>query len=562
MNYSDILKKSGVIAPVNKPSVTIPANATFTPTVITPTSAPNMPELVAPTYTEALGNSGQNAGIVSPVISVPDNAVPGIISSPPTPTFTDIANAKLPSVNEIPNNIKVNSPGANIEAAVKPTFAPGNINADSLGKAHLNGQEVKYTTGTENVGGTPSGDGTVTINIGGSGAAGGEKTETVQPKMPFEQWYESTKKGAHDTYDKTVADAETARQKSVVNARNSYDHAVSSYGSNAAALGNMGLTGSGYSAYLDSKAYAQMRADQNAAAAVKQSAVDNAEAIKAGKIADADARYMDYLNQQEALKKQETANKEALANESYTNMLSNIGRYTSGNISNLGKYYGLSNEQINELQAARVENAKQLLDSSDGYSKTDLDRLFDTSNPEEKTLYDTYYDKLKNETQGYISGMTAESFAGMTSEEARTLIGQYEQSGLGIDVSQAQAAYNAAYKLHTNGSVTLHKEKGGGDDGDKIKVKVNDEKYTLRYEGDETLVTSLTKDKTANEIADVIKSANLPENTIFVYDGVMYIVTGRYQVGTVAFRKITSSKNKSDSYKTVYNALKENSNEE
>lgn len=567
LNTQDLAKRPSHLP--NAPAGTIIGMASAVPQDVAPLVSP-----AAPTYSGALNN-----GLVSPSLPLqnPVNSEYPNISQVTQPSFMDIANAKVPMVSnsvELPNSVKVDSGNANIEKVIEPTYNPGNINADSMGTAYLNGQGVAYSTGETS--GTGGGTVVPVVTEGGGNAGGtktSESTSTAAPKMTFEQWYENTKKNA-----------EAERQKAVVNARNNYEHSLSAYGSNAAKLGNMGLAGSGYTDYLDSQAYAQMRADQNAAAATK-----------AATIADADAKYVQYLDEKETSK-----------SNAYANMMTNIGSYTTTQIDSLGKQLGFSGEQISELKAARdsynsentasniinnisnysvesinrlaksegltdtqkadirsarLEYAKDVLADGD-YDKRTLDKLFDTTDAEEKALYTEYYNKIKNDTQNYINTMTAESFKDMNAAEVLAMINAYKNSGLELDVSNAEAAYKAAYKLDTNDSVTLFKEKGGGDSGDKIKVKVDGEKYTLEYEGDEILVTSLTKDQTRKDIAAAIKNANLPENTVFLYDGVMYVVTGRYDVGTVAYRKITKTGNKNDSYNTVKDKLKEKTTKE
>lgn len=59
--------------------------------------------------------------------------------------------------------------------------------------------------------------------------------------------------------------ADVERERGVVDARSSYEQNKASYGANAEAMGSMGLAGSGYSDYLNSKAYAQQRAETQAA---------------------------------------------------------------------------------------------------------------------------------------------------------------------------------------------------------------------------------------------------------------------------------------------------------
>lgn len=74
----------------------------------------------------------------------------------------------------------------------------------------------------------------------------------------------------------TYESADIERERAVVDARSAYEQQKASYGANAEALSRMGLTGSGYSDMVDQRAYAQQRAETQAAnaqaAGVKRSA--------------------------------------------------------------------------------------------------------------------------------------------------------------------------------------------------------------------------------------------------------------------------------------------------
>lgn len=400
----------------------------------------------APTYSGALNN-----GLVSPSLPLqnPVNSELPNIPQVTQPSFADIANAKMPTVSnsvELPNSVKVDAGNANIEKVIEPSFKPGNINADSMGSAYLNGQGVAYSTGetTETGGGT-----VVPVVTEGGGNAGGTKTSdstsTAAPKMTFEQWYENTKKNA-----------ETERQKAVVNARNNYEHALSAYGSNAAKLGNMGLAGSGYTDYLDSQAYAQMRADQNAAAATK-----------AATIADADAKYVQYLDQQETTK-----------NNAYSSILSEIDNYSDAQIDAWGKHLGFSPEQISALKTARTDAIKQEASAAGVESFKDDDGNL----------------KPKNEAQAEIDQLTA----------------------AGVDTANVQKTFDSLYKVYTKDGITFNKDGGlkdrPGKKGNNISLTGRgDKKYRVQYSGE-------TGDANVKAVAQ-----NLPANTVFMYNGVVYL---------------------------------------
>ncbi len=84
--------------------------------------------------------------------------------------------------------------------------------------------------------------------------------------------------------------AEVERERGVVDARSSYEQNKASYGAQAERMGSMGLSGSGYGDYLNSRAYAQQRAETQAAnsqaASAKRAAQYTEDQAKLG--ADAD----------------------------------------------------------------------------------------------------------------------------------------------------------------------------------------------------------------------------------------------------------------------------------
>ncbi len=89
--------------------------------------------------------------------------------------------------------------------------------------------------------------------------------------------------------------ADTERERGVVDARSSYEQNKASYGANAEAMGNMGLSGSGYSDYLNSKAYAQQRAETQAANAQADASKREARYIEDQTRLQADASYSENL---------------------------------------------------------------------------------------------------------------------------------------------------------------------------------------------------------------------------------------------------------------------------
>ena len=81
--------------------------------------------------------------------------------------------------------------------------------------------------------------------------------------------------------------ADIDRERSMVDAHTSYAQNLATYGANAERLGRMGLSGSGYSDYLNAQAYATQRGEVQAAAARSEKA--KREALYAEKQAKLDA---------------------------------------------------------------------------------------------------------------------------------------------------------------------------------------------------------------------------------------------------------------------------------
>ena len=117
---------------------------------------------------------------------------------------------------------------------------------------------------------------------GGSGEAvpntGGAYTENVSSNSPagatkepmsYEEYIEQMKTGYRQQVDAANKEAEIAKQKAMVDAQSSYQTNKAGYGANAEALAKMGLSGGGYSDYIEAQAYAQKRQEAQTASAVE-----------------------------------------------------------------------------------------------------------------------------------------------------------------------------------------------------------------------------------------------------------------------------------------------------
>ena len=218
-----------------------------------------------------------------------------------------------------------------------------------------------------------------------------QQTPTEQPAQSgkidsYEEFLEKQKDTYKETLDKTnqlideqkqaaLQNAETARQRSIADARSSYEQNKATHGANAEALAAMGLSGSGYGDYINSQAYAQQRADTQNANAVAEVARMTAESDASQGKLSAETSYAENIAQTDAAlaqyKQQQADKKES----TYINLLdlANKGNYTKEQLQQLGTNYGLDAAQVKSLTDAattyknnkQAEKYNQLLNSSD-----------------------------------------------------------------------------------------------------------------------------------------------------------------------------------------------------
>lgn len=155
--------------------------------------------------------------------------------------------------------------------------------------------------------------------------------------------------------------AESERERAVIDARSSYEQNKATYGANAEQLAAMGLSGSGYSDYLNQQAYATQRAEtQNANAQAEATKLAAEQQANSDKL-NAELSYAENMQgnaeklaQYQQQKAEEAKVEEEQKKQYYAALLTsaNTGEYTSEQIASLGAQYGLDEAQISQLQAA------------------------------------------------------------------------------------------------------------------------------------------------------------------------------------------------------------------
>lgn len=246
--------------------------------------------------------------------------------------------------------------------------------------------------------------------------------------------------------------AKIQRERDMVDAANAYEKNKATYGAKAEALADMGLTGSGYSDYLDAQAYAAQRGDVQAAIARQT------ESNRLATNAYNDAVYKAESEANSALydvNKWTTDRKDAASNAYHTGTntaLEAEARYKSGifndilgkissgaisadQIENLANMYGMSDEQkqvwldaASKYETAVEEETKNTstvnttdamynIDSGAYYSAEVLDRMVATKeiSPESRKEIEEYQTKAINNrldyyfTKGDVASATAEA---------------------------------------------------------------------------------------------------------------------------------------------------------
>jgi hypothetical protein len=226
---------------------------------------------------------------------------------------------------------------------------------------------AQQQTPTESTPDTSGGTGTTgsTGATGGSTTGSGEVDTYEEFLLKQEGFYKEQldKLNAQIEQNKQNAlqQAESERERAVIDARSSYEQNKATYGANAEQLAAMGLSGSGYSDYLNQQAYATQRAEtQNANAQAEATKLAAEQQANSDKL-NAELSYAENMqgNAEKLAQYQQQKAEEAKAEEEqkkqyYAALLTsaNTGEYTSEQIASLGAQYGLDEAQISQLQAA------------------------------------------------------------------------------------------------------------------------------------------------------------------------------------------------------------------
>jgi len=288
--------------------------------------------------------------------------------------------------------------------------------------------------------------------------------------------------------------AEKERERSVIDARSSYEQNKATYGAQAETLANMGLTGSGYSDYINAQAYANQRAEtQNANANAEQTknnanyVADNAKLEieqNAGQSnLSAETTYAENMANNDAALAQYKQQKEEEKKSAYSELLNyaNNGTYDSEQLKSLADKYGLSEADINNLTGAAEayknnkykENYANALDNIAQYG-SQLDNNYLDNMYKMDLISKEQYEELKSQLSNKIKEDMDNSISSgdATGESIQATIDNVEKyfSEGKITTEQRQSIYNNYVKSSVSGVM----EKDYGDNyTQKLKDCVN-----------------------------------------------------------------------------------------
>lgn len=358
-----------------------------------------------------------------------------------------------------------------------------------------------------------------------------ETTDT--PIDSYEEFLKKQAEGYQETLDKTnqyideqkqstIERAEAERERNIVDARSSYAQNRAGYGTNAETLASMGLTGSGYSDYLDQQAYATQRAEVQAANAQAESTKLNAEQQASADKLNAQLTYDQNMAQNEANLADYQLQQEEQRKAAYAELLTyaNNGSYTNEQLTELGKQYGLTDEQIETLTSTRQENSynNYLEDITNGYSDTnDVEDAYERGD-----ITTEQYDSLKKKWNDNIDTSAAFFNYGdgnlPKSEAKKALDAVINNEWCSEETKKAlQETYDKLYSVITNDVV--FNNNGGWwifgatdfSDGDNFSVRDNSGfKYRIQSGGRVT-------DSVIYDVA-----SDIGNNNVFGYDGRIY----------------------------------------
>lgn len=328
--------------------------------------------------------------------------------------------------------------------------------------------------------------------------------------------------------EESNAIADQTRERAIVDANSSYQQNLAGYGANAEAMANMGLTGSGYSDWLNAAAYAQNRGDVQAANAQSETAKRDAKYIADQTKNQADTTYNDAVFKAEAdyldtvnnldttyktnLAEAELKNKENQL-ENKLNYKATMTAYTTdAEIDQMVKDGLISKRDATELKAYRgtlgSEEINSYISSGDYASATSTaDKLYASKIIDQDTYQNAYFEAEKSNIN-----------QDMSPDDIRSMEAEIDNAVKAGKLSSTDAAslknymYQTACKTITKEVYTLSQDTISGtmiNLGSSGSYKLKTEKVDV--------------DKDTTYVLNQILSSNNNKGQFVMYKGTLYL---------------------------------------
>ena len=290
---------------------------------------------------------------------------------------------------------------------------------------------------------------------------------TAETPMTYEEYIASEKQRAEEERQAAHKEAEIAKERATVDAQSSYAQNKATYGANAETMAQMGLTGGGYSDYIDSQAYAQKRADIQHANVVEAATKQGADTEYSDKISELNAKQITYNEEQQAYK-----------DNTYSALLAEAQNpnttYTAESIREIAEKAGLSEEEIQGLV--------NTLTTTKDTAKTEADNAKNTE------LYNSLWIEVQKPDTAYTVDSLTEFMRrnGMSEEDITALTGILQST---LSKTEADNAKNTSTNLRltaieqitTNGGLStdyINQLKAAGISDDDLQEVI---KYNQNY---------------------------------------------------------------------------------
>lgn len=311
------------------------------------------------------------------------------------------------------------------------------------------GTGVPFTPPASGGSGGVSNGGTTTGT--GAGTSTGDSTPTTptdtKPEtgetstMTYEQYIAEQKAREEEKRQAALKEAEIYKERAAADAQASYMQNMSTYGVNAETMAQMGLTGGGYSDYLNAQAYAQKRGEMQTASANEAVMKQQAESKYADNILSLDGQLVAY-------KEAEKAEKEQYAKSVYNTLWEAVQNpnttYTADSIKAIAEKAGISETDIATLTG--------MLDSTLAKKAEDDKKAEEEKAAAEEEQKATYSAGLKSDAMAQI-----EANGGMSVEYINSLkgYGLSDEDMAEVVVYNQKYTYNS-YKSAITGGYTVN----------------------------------------------------------------------------------------------------------